>query len=216
MKCVNCNGDMNGDGYSSVMTCENLSGGILNADEGPEYAAPDEAVYYCDHADVNLLDRLTWAELRWINNKWYLYLTSQDEGLYKDIHFVYVSKGVDGATVYLGECQGFMNYMIDPSPKRKESMRFKGGCGGDLTMYHGHTVSLEGCWSSNPSTMVKTFGIEKPFEAALDHMSIAMTPDLLSDIADRFGFKVANGRPVPEDDVNPEEMPVVSLCPVEQ
>lgn len=40
MQCPNCGGDMEGDGYTSPITCENT--------ETPDYAEADSGPYFCD------------------------------------------------------------------------------------------------------------------------------------------------------------------------
>ena len=51
MTCIKCGGDMTGDGYTSVIHCENLTDED-QSDEGYMYAAPDEGPFYCDFEDV--------------------------------------------------------------------------------------------------------------------------------------------------------------------
>ena len=43
MQCIDCNGEMNGDGYTSVMKCENLPESVDTS-----FMAPDEGPVYCE------------------------------------------------------------------------------------------------------------------------------------------------------------------------
>lgn len=49
MKCPNCNGDMHGDGYSTVLECENRE-----PTEESEFAAPDEGPFYCNFEESKM------------------------------------------------------------------------------------------------------------------------------------------------------------------
>ena len=45
MKCTNCNGDVHGDGLTSVHHCEYTN------ESDYEFAAPDEGPFYCDYVE---------------------------------------------------------------------------------------------------------------------------------------------------------------------
>ena len=49
MQCVNCGGAMNGDGYTSVLVCENFD---EERDDNLSFAAPDEGPFYCHMDEV--------------------------------------------------------------------------------------------------------------------------------------------------------------------
>jgi hypothetical protein len=56
MKCINCNGDMHGDGYTSVIICENYDGTFASW-----FAAPDEGPFYCDFEEDKFMRLENWA-----------------------------------------------------------------------------------------------------------------------------------------------------------
>ena len=47
MRCNNCNGEMHGDGYTTIQVCENVTEEQCAA-EYIDYAAPDEGPFYCN------------------------------------------------------------------------------------------------------------------------------------------------------------------------
>tara|TARA_R110000744_G_C19093105_1_gene532666 strand:- start:352 stop:651 length:300 start_codon:yes stop_codon:yes gene_type:complete len=52
MRCNNCNGEMHGDGYTTVQVCENVTEEQC-AVEYIDYAAPDEGPFYCIRATAS-------------------------------------------------------------------------------------------------------------------------------------------------------------------
>ena len=46
MTCINCGCEMYGDGYTSVVICENVTE-AQKSEEDIYFAAPDEGPYYC-------------------------------------------------------------------------------------------------------------------------------------------------------------------------
>lgn len=46
--CIKCNEHLEGDGFSTVMYCPNIS---ESDEEQKDYAAPDEGPFYCDFED---------------------------------------------------------------------------------------------------------------------------------------------------------------------
>jgi len=46
MTCNNCNGEMHGDGYTTIQVCENVTEDQCAA-EYIDYATPDEGPFYC-------------------------------------------------------------------------------------------------------------------------------------------------------------------------
>jgi hypothetical protein len=67
MGCIKCGGEMIGDGYHTVMHCENID----EANDDYEYAAPDEGPFYCGYQE------LSEAELEEYGYHWMCFLMHQ-------------------------------------------------------------------------------------------------------------------------------------------
>lgn len=56
MSCINCGGDMWGDGYNSVMQCE-------NSEEDTSFHEPDAGPIYCDYEEPPIQN--DWGNYCW-------------------------------------------------------------------------------------------------------------------------------------------------------
>jgi hypothetical protein len=197
MICIKCNGTMIGDGFTSVLECENLPEYMQAGDDSPEFAAPDEGPFYCDHGDDdNVIDHIVGAYLSYFNQKWNLYLYS-DNDLLSKFEYKYDEKTLeDDSILLLAEHKGLMSFMIKPS--KPTAMR--GACGGNLLMKAGGHKEYKDCWSSNGRTVATAYGIDKPLDSCVDQVSAHISLETLKDLGHKLGFLIVDGRVYPHED----------------